>query len=252
MLQEIALYKDTIFHCLDQIAAEEESIHKAALIVAGAIERDQLIHVIGTGGHSNMAAEEVFWRAGGLAPMNALLDSGINLCNGARRSNVVERCEGYAKTIFDSYHLGESEGEVIIIATAYGVNAVTIETAMEAKRRGMKVIGVTARAFADNLPKDAPARHSSAQNLYEMADVFVDVHLPFGDAVIKFDGLEQKVASVSTYCNSFAMHCIELEAVKILLERGIEPPVWMSANIPGGHAANKRYEDKYAPRMRHL
>lgn len=252
MSKEIRFYKETIFSCIDQIEQEEESICKAAQLMADAIEKDQLIHIIGTGGHSNMAAEEMFWRAGGLAPMNALLDSGINLCNGARRSNIVERCEGYADTIFKSYHLGETPGEVLIIATAYGVNAVTIEMAMEAKRHDMKVIGVTARAFADTLPKDAPARHSSAQNLYQLADVFVDVHLPFGDAVVEFDGLDQKVASVSTYCNAFALHCMEIETVKLLLKRGIEPPVWMSANIPGGHAANKRYEDKYGPRMVHL
>lgn len=252
MIKEIREYKEAIFGCMNQIEREEQSILAAARLMADAIERDQLIHIIGTGGHSNMAAEEVFWRAGGLAPMNALLDSGINLCNGARRSNIVERCEGYAKTLFDSYHLGKEKEEVLIIATAYGVNAVTIEMAMEAKKRGMKVIAVTARAFADHLPKDAAARHSSGQNLYEMADVFVDVHLPYGDAVIQFDGLPQRVASVSTYCNAFALHCMEIETVKMLLERGIEPPVWMSANLPGGHEANRRYEEKYGPRMRHL
>ncbi|MBR5226198.1 MAG: SIS domain-containing protein [Clostridia bacterium] len=255
MRPEIAEYKKAIFDCIDQIEQEEESILKAAEIMADAIEKDQLIHIIGTGGHSNMAAEEVFWRAGGLAPINALLDGGINLCNGARRSNIVERCEGYAETIFKTYQLGKDEGEVLIIATAYGVNAITIEMAMEAKKRGMKVIAVTARAFADNLPKDqklAPARHSSCQNLYEMADVFVDVHLPFGDAIIRFDGFKQPVGPVSTYCNSFALHCLVIETVRILLERGVEPPVWMSANLPGGHEANKRYEDKYGPRMRHL
>ena len=252
MTEQLTQYKQTIFDCINAIAAEEESIRKAALIVADAIENDKIIHVIGTGGQSNMAAEEMFWRAGGLAPMNALLDPGINLINGARRSNVVERCEGYADTVFKSYHLGETPGEVIIIATAYGVNAMTIETALEAKKRGMKVIGVTAKSFADNLPADAPARHSSAKNLYELADVFVDVHLPYGDATIRFDGLAQPCGPVSTYCNSFALHSIELEAISILLERGIVPPVWSSANIPGGNAANKAYEEKYASRMKHL
>lgn len=252
MSREIREYKEAIFECINKIEQEQEAIHAAATLVADAIGRDQLVHIIGTGGHSNMAAEEVFWRAGGLAPMNALLDSGINLANGARRSNIVERCEGYADTIFKTYQLGREEGEVLIIATAYGVNALTIEMAMEAHKKGMKVIAVTARAFADNLPRDAVARHSSAQNLYQMADVFVDVHLPYGDAIVEFPGLPQRVASVSTYCNSFALHCIELEAVRLLLERGVEPPVWMSANLPGGHEANRRYEDKYGPRMRHL
>lgn len=252
MNQHIEQYKKTVFDCINAISEEEESIHKAALIMADAIENDKLIHVMGTGGHSNMAAEEVFWRAGGLVPVNALLDPGINLEHGARRSNIVERCEGYAATVFKTYHLGEDPGDVLMLATSYGVNAITIDMALEAKKRGMRVIGVTAKSFAEKLPKDAPARHSSAQNLYELADVFVDVHLPFGDATIKLDGLEAPMGPVSTFCNSFALHAIELETASILLQRGITPPVWNSANIPGGHARNKAYEDKYESRMKHL
>ncbi len=252
MLKQIEQYKNIVFDCINAIAGEEESIHAAAEIIADAIQGDKLVHVMGTGGHSNMAAEEVFWRAGGLVPFNALLDPGINLEHGARRSNIVERCEGYASTVFKTYHIGEDPGDVLLLATSYGVNAITIDMALEAKKRGIKLIGVTAKAFAENLPKDAPARHSSAQNLYELADVFVDVHLPFGDATIKFEGMDAPMGPVSTFCNSFALHSIEMEAASILLQRGITPPVWNSANIPGGHARNKAYEDKYESRMKHL
>ncbi|MBA7582383.1 hypothetical protein ES708_24311 [subsurface metagenome] len=50
-------------------------IKKAAKVVAESIAREEPVHVIGPGGHSNMAAEEVLWRAGGLAPINAILDA---------------------------------------------------------------------------------------------------------------------------------------------------------------------------------
>ena len=252
MSKEIRQYKETIIEILDKIEAGEENIKKAAELMADAIMRDELIHIIGTGGHSNMAAEELLWRAGGLAPINSILDAGINLVHGAKRSNIVERCEGYAKTVFDSYKIGLKPGEVIIIANAYGINAMTIDTALEAKKRDMKVIAVTGSTFGDSVPAGAKARHSSNKNLYELADVWVDSNLPYGDAVVEIEGFAQKVAPTSTFCNSFTVNCLVIETIKLLVERGVTPPVWMSANLPGGDEANKTWEDKYASRVKHL
>lgn len=252
MSKEIRQYKESIIEILNKIEEGEENIKKAAEIMADAIMKDELIHIIGTGGHSNMAAEELLWRAGGLASINAILDAGINLVHGAKRSNIVERCEGYAKTVFDSYKIGLEPGEVIIIANAYGINAMTIDTALEAKKRGMKIIAVTGRAFGDSVPAGAKARHSSNKNLYELADVWVDSNLPYGDAVVDIEGFAQKVAPTSTFCNSFTVNCLVIETIKLLVERGVTPPVWMSANLPGGDEANKAWEDKYASRVKHL
>ncbi len=61
MSKEIRQYKETIIEILDKIEAGEENIKKAAELMADAIMRDELIHIIGTGGHSNMAAEELLW-----------------------------------------------------------------------------------------------------------------------------------------------------------------------------------------------
>ena len=252
MSKEIRQYKETIIGILNKIEEGGENIRKAALLMADAIMRDELIHVIGTGGHSCMAAEELLWRAGGLAPINSILDAGVNLVHGAKRSNVFERTEGYAKAVFDSYKIGLKPGEVIIIANAYGINSMTIETALEAKKRQMKIIAVTARSFCDNVPPGAKSRHSSNKNLYELADIWVDCNLPYGDAVVDIEGFQQKVAPTSTFCNAFAVNCLVIETVKILVERGITPPVWTSANLPGGDEANKALENKYAWRVKHL
>lgn len=252
MSKEIRQYKETIIGIFDKIEAQSETIAKAAEVMADAIARDEVIHVVGTGGHSCMAAEELLWRAGGLAPINAVLDAGVNLVHGAKRSNIIERCEGYAKTLFASYSMGEKPGEVIIIANAYGINAMTIDTALEAKKRGMSVIAVTAKSFGDNVPPGAKARHSTNKNLYELADIFVDCSLPYGDAVVELEGMDQRVAPTSTFCNAFTVNCLVIETVKALLARGITPPVWISANMPGGDEANKALEQKYFGRIKHL
>lgn len=252
MNQEFEQYRATVAKAHQEILGEEEAITAAAEVMAQSIADDGLIHVIGPGGHSNMAAEEVLWRAGGLAPINAILDAGTNLIHGAKRSNYIERTPGYAQKVLDAYRVGRTPGEVIVIANAYGINSMCIDTVLEAKRRGMTTIGVTSREFADRLGIDHPSRHPSGKNLYEEVDHFINVHLPYGDAIIEVEGCPMKVAPTSTLCNTFAMNLLMIETIKQLVALGVEPPVWMSANLPGGDEANRDNEEKYIPRVRHL
>lgn len=199
-----------------------------------------------------MGVEEVLWRAGGLAPINAILDAGTNLIHGAKRSNFIERTPGYAAKVLDAYGVGEKEGEVIIIVNAYGVNSMTIDTVMEAKARKMTSIGVTSKSFAKMMPPGHPSRHPSNKNLFEEADIFIDNHLPYGDAIVDIEGLMQKTGPTSTFCNCFAMNLLIIETVKNLVRRGIAPPVWTSANLPGGDEANRKYEQMYFGKIKHL
>lgn len=236
---------------LEKIEREShESITKAAEFMSEAIMADELIHVIGTGGHSNIGAMELFWRAGGLVPINTLLDPGIDLAHGAKHSNIMERALGYGKSVLDSYDL--KEGEILIIVNAYGINTMTIEVALESKKKGLKTIGVGSTTFASFVPKSHPARHPSGKNLHEIVDIFVDNHMPLGDAVVEFDNLGQKVAPVSTLCNSFTLNLMVIKTVEKILEKGGTPPVWISGNLPGGDEANKDFEEKYAAHIRHL
>lgn len=252
MNTEIRYYKETITEIFNKIEKEEESIIKASKIMAEIIMNDGLIHVMGTGGHSSMAAEELTFRAGGLVPINPILDAGISLIHGAARSCIIERTPGYGIKVMDAYGIGEKEGEVIIIANAYGINTLTIDIALESKKRKLKTIGVTSKSFAQAIPKNHPSRHPSGRNLFEIVDIFIDCHLPLGDAVVDIEGSEQKVAPVSTFCNTFVLHCLEIETVKRLVEKGKMPPVWKSANMPGGDEYNKKYQMQYFSRVKHL
>ena len=235
-----------------RITHENPQLDSAAQVIAKSIADGNIIHVIGPGGHSNMAAEEVIWRAGGLAPLNAILDAGTNLIHGAKRSNIIERMPGYAIRVFDSYRLGQKPGEVIIIANAYGINTMTIDSVLEAKKRKMVSIGITSTGFADQVPKNHPARHESGLNLYQEVDYFINTFMPYGDAAIEIDGLEQKTAPTSTLSNVYAINLLLLNAVKKIKEMGINPPLWMSANLPGGDTANKILEEAYFSRIKHL
>ncbi len=184
--------------------------------------------------------------------MDSMLDAGTNLIHGGRRSLLIERTPGYAVSVMNAYDVGKTPGEVIIIVNAYGINAMTVDAALEAKKRKVTSIGVTSCSFADVLPKDHPSRHPSGRNLYELVDIFVDNHLPFGDAVVELQGLDQKLGPMSTFCNSFVMNLLVIETVRALRDLGVEPPVFRSANLPGGDDHNKALFERYGRLCKHL
>ena len=137
MNKEIDQYKKTIASIFEEISGEDATIKKAAALVGDSIMKDKVIHVIGPGGHSNMAVEEMFSRSGGFACMNAILDPGTNLSHGGFRSMKVERVPGYANAVLSSYGVGKTPDEVLIIVNAYGINAMTIDCALRGIAAGL-------------------------------------------------------------------------------------------------------------------
>jgi uncharacterized phosphosugar-binding protein len=231
---------------------EQDSLERAAELLAGTIDEDQLVHVIGTGGHSNIGAWEMFCRAGGLKCINAILDPGLSIQDGARRSSVIERQSGYGAAILEAWDV--HDGSIIII-NPYGMNAVTIDVALEARRRGIPSIGVSSRAHGEGIPVRHPARHPSGKNLCDVVDIHVDCHMPFGDTVLAFEDLEVPVAPVSTILMCFAVNLIVIKTVEKCLEKGIEPPLGVSGNIPWTPSIEEywtRVTNKYKGRVRLL
>lgn len=241
-------YYTKITDILTRIKDEEkENTQKAVQLLADVIEGGKLIYVFGTGGHSVMGAMEIFWRAGGLVPINAIFPPGVSVASSHPNT---ERVEGYAKFILKHYGVGKDD--VIIITNVNGINPLTIDSAMEAKRKGAKVIAITSRDFANNVPKNLPARHPSNKNLHELGDIVIDVHVPYGDAVVKIENFEQKVASSSTFAVCFVLNSLSALVVEELLRRGVTPPVWKSANVEGGDESNKKYVEEYINKIPHL
>jgi uncharacterized phosphosugar-binding protein len=229
---------------------EREPLDRAAERLADQIAADRLIFVYGPGGHSNLAAQEIFFRAGGLMHVSAILDEGTLLSGGARRSMAIERLPGYGRIVIADR--GVREGDLLILVNAYGINAALIDAALEAKRRGAFVIGVSSRKHAANTSPDHPARHPTRQNLHDVADLAIDTKVAIGDAVVEVPGLSEKIAAVSTFTNAFALNCLVIRTVAKLAERGIEPPVWRSGNAPGGDEANARFLHRFDGRVRGL
>ena len=222
---------------------EHVAIARAAKHVVDVILRDRPIHVFGTGGHSVMGAEELFYRAGGLVAVNAILDEGVGLMHGAVRSTFIERTPGYADAVLAIQDL--QSGDVLIVVNAYGINACTIDAARYARARNVTVIAVTSVAFQRALPQGHPSRHPDGVDLVDVADVVIDSKVPMGDALMEIAGVSQRVGPSSTYTNAIVLNLLVLESVRQLAERGIDPPIWRSANSPGGDEANAAHLERF-------
>lgn len=64
--------------------------------------------------------------------------------------------------------------------------------------------------------------------------------------------MDQKLGPTSTFCNSFVMNHLVIETVRALQEMGVEPPVFRSANLPGGDDHNQKLFERYGKMCRHL
>ena len=244
-------YLSQVISLLKKIEEEQsENIEKAADLMAEAIKKDQLIHVYGGGGHTTLVMGEMFFRAGGLANINPIMETGLSVFNQALKYLELERTVNYGRSIVKYYHI--QKDEVLIIFHNIGINAATIDAAMEAKESGAKIIAVSSSFWQNEMPEDHFIRHPNKKNLFDLADVCIDDYNPVGDAVVKVEGLDTPIAPISNIIDFYIAHRLEIATVKKCIERGITPPIWSSANAPGGDEINAKYVEKYFPRVKSL
>jgi uncharacterized phosphosugar-binding protein len=244
-------YLAKVTELLERIRDEEApAVHQAAVLIADHVERDELVYIYGPGGHSNLAAQEVFFRAGGLVHISAILDGGTLLSDGALRSMAMERTPGYSPVVMRDNGIGE--GDLVILVNAYGINAALIDAALYAKDVGATVVGVSSREHAESTAPDHPARHPSGRNLHDLVDVHIDTKVPVGDAVLHLDGLDERIAAISTFVSAFALNSLTASATAELVRRGITPPIWRSGNAPGGDRQHATFLERFRSRVRWL
>ncbi len=243
----VRTYLDTIEGYLERIYAQQRDVMtRCAAIIADHVAKDKLVYVFGSGGHSNMAAEEMFHRAGGFACVSPVFVDSIRIPH----VPLGERSPGIVPYVFDFYGIGKDD--LLILVNAYGINPVTIETALEAKKRGVKVIAITSTDYAKRLPKGFGGRHASGLNLHEMFEDTLLTYVPYGDAIVEVEGIESSVGPYSTFANAFICNSLVLEASAMLAARGIDPPIINSINVLGGADKNRALYEKYRPRIRWL
>jgi len=244
MTETAHLYPAAIQDVLQRIVETQmEPIERAAVIVADTVARGGILYTFGTG-HSHTIAEDVAYRAGGLVPVDAILEDSLTGNHKVRQSEFMERVEGMAAVIFDYYEITPRDAMVVISNS--GRNAAPIEMAELARQHGIPVIAITSLAHSQG----TTSRHSSGKKLYQIADVVIDNLCPKGDALIRLEGLPVPTGAGSGIAGLFILNSVIVRAIQILLERGIQPPVCMSGNLDGSYEYNKPILDKYKDRIK--
>lgn len=243
----IAKYFSAVRTLLDDVeAAEQAAMEQTARLFADTVLAGHTLYITGCS-HSSIFAQEVFYRAGGFMLMNPLFLPGMTLeLPPVTRTTRYERIPGIADAVLEESSL--TRGDTLIIASISGRNIVPVELALGAKARGAHVVALTSVPYAESVT----SRHPEGHKLHELADVTLDVHCPPGDALVALDGLPEKTGAGSTVIGVVMLHAVISRTLERLLEAGVEPPVFVSANLDGADALNHSRLTQYASRIHYM
>jgi uncharacterized phosphosugar-binding protein len=213
---------------------QAEVMEKAARVLAAAIAEKHSIWTFGTG-HAGILAMELYYRTGGLAVINYLSAPGLVMdVMPPTLTTDMERLSGYGKALIAAHPL--KAGDVMILHSVSGRNAVPIDAALSAKAAGLYTICLS------NLKTSSavPSRHESGKRLYEVCDLVIDNCGSYGDAELELPGFPEKIAPTSTAVGAALLNAVVARTVALILEMGLRPPVFVSSNVPGGDKHNAR------------
>ncbi|GHG89876.1 sugar isomerase domain-containing protein [Streptomyces lanatus] len=232
---------------LDRLTeSARDDVARAAALIADCVRADGVIQAFGTG-HSQAIVLELAGRAGGLVPTNRLSIADLVLYGGEAPSALddplLERRAGVAARIYDL--AAPRPQDLFVVISNSGVNNVIVEMALKAKEHGHRLLALTSLAHT----RAVPAGHPSGKKLADLADVVLDNAAPRGDALLELPG-GGAVCALSTLTGVLLVQMAVAEASAQLIAAGERPPVYVSANVPGGFEGNLELEKRYAGRIR--
>jgi uncharacterized phosphosugar-binding protein len=221
-------------------------IEQAAETMVQAIVSGRKLFAFGAT-HSFILPMEMIYRTGGLMLVNPIYPHGMDLSvRPVTLTSQIERVEGYGRQLLQA--TPAEEGDVLIIASASGRNPIVIDMALAARELGMAVIGLVALDYSSQ----STSRHSSGKLLPELCDLVIDQCAPYGDAAVAVPGFVQKTGPLSSVLGCTIVNALTCEVVARMVARREEPPVFLSANLPGGDEANARLLAANADRICYL
>ena len=247
MASQSLQYVQHIKNIMDRVVdTQYKQIDEASNIIVEAIKNKKCIYVFGAS-HAGIIAQEVFYRTGGLVPINPILPASLMLnVRPVTHTSAMERLEGYGSEVLKTTQIGA--GDVLLIHSVSGRNAVAIDMALDARQKGVYVIALTNISYSSQVT----ARHSSGKRLYECADLVIDNCGDFEDSCMAIEHFDQKVAPSSTVIGAMIVNMMVVQITEKLIALGIKPPIYHSANVDGGDAFNKQMFEKYKDQIHYL
>ena len=230
---------------------QAEPIEQAARWCADTIAADGLVHLFGSG-HSRIPVEEMFPRYGSFPGFNPIVELSMTFhtqvvgANGQRQAMFIERTPGLAEVILDNFSFGEHD--LMVVFSANGLTAVPIEIARGARRRGLRVIGVTSVAQSRSGEPDPAV----GGRLLDVADLVIDLCTPEADALVDVPGLDTPVGPGSTLAYVAIVNALKARIAELLVERGHAPAVITRASVVGAERSRALFENAYREHARRV
>lgn len=235
-------------HNLHKIILEKESANIESVVkkIAETVQQGNSIWVFGAS-HAGILTEELVYRAGGSPLFNPIFSPTTLLSyTPITITSQYEQLEGNGVLLYKSYPI--KSGDFLLIHSVSGRNAIGIDLALEAKNNNVYIVGITNMEYSQN----TTSRHSSGKHLFEICDLVIDNHGEIGDACIKIDGVEEKIAPTSSATGIFIVNSILLEFVQTMLDQNQKAPIFYSANRDEGAQRNQRLMEQYAHQIHYL
>jgi uncharacterized phosphosugar-binding protein len=231
---------------MDKIEESQmESIQKAAEVMADSISKGRWVHTFGCG-HATIPVEEMYPRIGGFVGFHPMIELPLSFFTritgemGVHQFVFLERVEGYGVQIMKGYNFDPLD--TMWLFSHSGINNVNIDIAIEARKKGMKVIAYGSAAAA----KGKKTRHSSGHTIFDVADIIVDTCAPLEDATVPLRDHQDKIGPVSTMAFITCVWMTVTTVAEILADRGVKLHIHPSHNVPGNEGAKERLDEALA------
>ncbi len=238
-------YLDQIQGKLTELKNSIQSLQPAVNALTETISQGGLIYVFGTG-HAHMMAEEMFYRAGGLANVYPILIPELMLHQNASMSTKLERDPNQIGNILKNYELNEKD--ILILVSNSGGNPLITTLSKKVQERGLKVIAITSLKHS----RSATSKTANNEKLADIADYVIDNQGEVGDALISFTELESNAGPTSTVLGATIINLLSIMVIQNLLNQGLSPQVFKSSNTVGGDEWNEEILNNFRKRIKIL
>ncbi|MEG0258478.1 MAG: SIS domain-containing protein [Lysinibacillus sp.] len=221
------------------IKHEDQNMGKVAAVIAEKLRKGGILQLFGCG-HSHLLAQEAFYRAGGLVPVNPITIEPLMLHAGALTSSKNEKDATIIQQHVNAFDF--QPDDVLIVISTSGRNNAPIDVALLAKRAGITVVSLQSLMY-----REQETKHSSGKRLEDVVDFVLDTHIPVGDALLTQQDMQYGPAS--TVIGSAILNGVLCQVIEKMADSTSELPIFKSANVSNDPEHNNKMIDKYQSRI---
>lgn len=219
-----------------------EVLKNAGKAIADAISKGGMLQIIDTG---HMLMHEGVGRTGGLMALRPIritceIDNPTRYRPIEGKQNVYyDMIEGFPEFVLKKANL--TKGDVLIIGSVSGYNVLPVEMALAAQEMGITTVAITSVAYSSKLA----GKHKSGKRLFEVCDFVLDNCGEFGDTLVPIEKTGRSMCPSSGIAAAYLLWALECCIVDAMLEKGLDPGIYISNHLPDASRINRESWAKY-------